>query len=579
MPPQLPDSPSGEVAKNFGAYYTDPQVAQFLVRWAVRRAEDSVIDPAFGGGVFLQAASQHLKSLGGKPENQVFGVELDPQVHAQTSQALAQTSVQPPNLIQSDFFDLEPGQLPPIRAVVGNPPFIRYQRFTGGRDKALAKAAAEGVGLSKLASSWAPFLVHSVALLEPGGRLGLVIPAELGHAAYAQPVLHYLARSFEQITLVTFRKKLFPHLSQDTLLLLAEGRKLRPENQKADFYLLDLEDWASLNNLGTDLPSLQPMNAQGFSEGQERLVEYWLPRNVRELYRELRASTQTVRLGQLADVGIGYVTGGNDYFHLSPETAREWNIPSEFLRPTIRRGRALKGLRFTQQDWKAALGSGEVGYLLYIPPSAELPQAVQRYIQHGQDQRVHQAYKCRVRKPWYSVPQVYKPDAFLTYMSGESPRLVANHAGVVAPNTLHILRLKPLLPLPDMLLSPQGERVGVRGLAGLWQSSLTRLSAEIEGHAMGGGMLKLEPSEAERVVLASPKLSQKHLQALADKLDRLIRSDKPYTALELADQAILERLGLDKQDRQSLLEGAVLLKQRRYKETAHSQHESNLSVT
>jgi len=33
-------------------------------------------------------------------------------------------------------------------------------------------------------------------------------------------------------------------------------------------------------------------------------------------------------------------------------------------------------------------------------------------------------------------------------------------------------------------------------LAALWQTLLTRLSAEIEGHALGGGMLKIEPSEA-----------------------------------------------------------------------------------
>ncbi|MCV4639326.1 hypothetical protein OFB62_28950, partial [Escherichia coli] len=85
-------------------------------------------------------------------------------------------------------------------------------------------AAAEGVHLSQRSSSWAPFLVHAVALLEDGGRLGMVIPMELGHAAYARPVLEYLSRRFERVTFVTFKKKLFPDLSQDTLLLLAENK-------------------------------------------------------------------------------------------------------------------------------------------------------------------------------------------------------------------------------------------------------------------------------------------------------------------------------------------------------------------
>ena len=50
----------------------------------------------------------------------------------------------------------------------------------------------------------------------------MVIPAELAHAAYAQPVLDYLTRTFGRVTLLTFKERLFPDLSQDTLLLLAE---------------------------------------------------------------------------------------------------------------------------------------------------------------------------------------------------------------------------------------------------------------------------------------------------------------------------------------------------------------------
>ena len=115
--------------------------------------------------------------------------------------------------------------LPPLDAVVGNPPFIRYQKFSGDvRAKALARALEQGVNLSGRSSAWAPFLVHSVSLLKPGGRLGMVVPAELGHATYARPVLRYLTQSFGSVTLLTFETPLFPRLSQDTLLVLAEGR-------------------------------------------------------------------------------------------------------------------------------------------------------------------------------------------------------------------------------------------------------------------------------------------------------------------------------------------------------------------
>lgn len=53
-----------EYRKKLGALYTDRSVARFLVRWAIRRESDTVLDPAFGDGVFLDAALDRLRELG-----------------------------------------------------------------------------------------------------------------------------------------------------------------------------------------------------------------------------------------------------------------------------------------------------------------------------------------------------------------------------------------------------------------------------------------------------------------------------------------------------------------------------------
>jgi len=146
---------------------------------------------------------------------------------------------------------------------------------------------------------------------------------------------------------------------------------------------------------------------------------------------------------------------------------------------------------------------------------------------------------------------VYQPDGFLTYMSGDVPRLVANDAGVVAPNTLHILRVHP------------GTQIGSDGIAALWQTSLTHLSVEIEGHALGGGMLKLEPSEAEQVLL--PFLARKDkLEALVVELDQIARSRGAEACSQHADQTLLRHeLGLSAADVRLLYSSARLLRERR----------------
>lgn len=540
--------------KSLGAYYTDSQVADFLVWWAVRNATDTVLDPSFGGGVFLRSGCKRLRELTGDVTTQVLGIEVDGEVHGRIADKLHdEFGVAKANLVQSDFFEVGPDRLPPADVVVGNPPFIRYQRFTGEvRKRALVRAAEQGLKLSELSSSWLPFLIHSIRFLRPGGRLAMVIPFEIGHAAYALPVLGHLSRVFQSITFLAFRKKLFPDLSEDTLLLLAEGKD---PATRGHFYLRDLPHAGVLADIQMagrrPLAGLRRLDHERLAGGQQRIIEYLLPRKARELYHELREENYTVPLGALANVGIGYVTGANEFFHLDQQAAAEWGIPNRFLRACVRRGRALAGLRFTREDWQAALAHGQAGYLLELPAEGGLPDSILRYLAHGQKLGVHRTFKCRTRTPWYRVPHVYHPDAFLTYMSGDVPRLVANDAGVVAPNSLHILRLHP-----HALVSPDG-------ITALWQTSLARLSAEVEGHALGGGMLKLEPGEAARVILPFPS-NRNQLDSLAAQLDETARRQGDTACAQAADRQLLQKsLGLSVADCNLLRDAAEVLRSRR----------------
>jgi adenine-specific DNA methylase len=551
--------PNVDSAKALGAFYTDIQVADFLVWWAVRSARDTVMDPSFGGGVFLRSACNRLLELGGKPADQVFGVEVDSGVHELIVEKLHdEFGVNQRNLVIKDFFDYEALPVNRVTALVGNPPFIRYQRFVAEtRMRALAQAADQGVRLTQLSSSWAPFIVHGISMVKNGGRLAMVLPVELGHASYALPVMKHLFESFGKVTFLTFRKKLFPNLSEDTLLVLAEKKGTRSTR----VLHRDLEHAGALSEIQhrkrTAIFGTQTLDADTLMNGQQRLIESLIPKKARELYNELKQLSLTKRLGELVDIGIGYVTGANDFFHLSPREVTTLNIPKGFIKAAVRRGRALTGLRFTRDDWKQAAAVGDAGYVLAISPNAELPSSVRNYLERGRKERVPEAYKCRVRSPWYSVPHIYQPDGFVTYMSGIAPRFVSNDARVVAPNSLHIVRRHAHTTLT------------CDSIAALWQTSLTRLSVEIEGHALGGGMLKLEPTEAENCILANPGLNASQLNELSSELDLLIRASRQTDAQEIADSVVLQQqLGLTRSDCVLLGSAAQELVNRRYRRTA-----------
>lgn len=539
----LAESPN---IKDTGAYYTDPRVARYLSDWAIRSADDRVLDPSFGGGVFLQAASDRIVHHGGNPCVSVCGIEIDPVVHRDTVKRLGMV-VSRKNLWRSDFFDFDSER---FDAVVGNPPFVRYQAFGGeAREKALSRAAEQGVGLNKLSSSWAAFVVHGSSLLNYGGRLAMVLPMEMWHASYSLSVLNYLQQSFGRLEIITFRKRLFADISQDTVLLLADqyGRA------NSSFKLRDLDSVSDLALDGRSDESLaREVDLGPLVDGSRRLVEEFIPNEIRDLYREVVSHQRVRSLGSFAKVGIGYVSGNNKYFHLSESEKHDLDIPCEFLVRAICKGRALRGLRFTDTDWHDAANKDDAAYLLRIPagmPLDQLPRKLVDYIGRGIELGVDQAYKCRVRKPWYSVPHIHVPDAFLTYMSGRFPSVSVNGGCFVSPNNLHTVRLL------------QDEDINAEQIAVGWLSSFSRLSVEIEGHSMGGGMLKLEPREASRV---SIPLLQSVGSDLFEHLDQSVRVMSVWEVADQVDRLVCGELGISGADCKALQMAARQLMERRY---------------
>jgi hypothetical protein len=511
------------------------------------------MDPSFGGGVFLDAAVEQIDTLGGNPRRQVFGVEIDESAYRSVADRMMGTfSDDFDQLLRSDFFGIDPAFLPKMTAIVGNPPFIRFHRFAGpSRERAQRRARESGVLLSELASSWAAFLVHSTAFLRPGGRLAMVVPQEICHAAYAQPVLRHLAACFREVTILTFREKVFPELNENTSLLLADNYSL---GNAASFYWNDLQNVHALDQFLADGAvefNRTSLDSGGLLSGAERFAINLLAPEARNLYSRV-VSSATKRLGEISDIGIGYVTGANDFFHLSDEDAARRGIPKVFLKKAVRRGRSILHLAFTERDWQSGLQTAESSYLLHISPGARIPPSVEKYLQEGEQRRVPDAYKCRVRQPWFAVPHVRTPDLFLSYMTGERARLTANRACAVAPNSLHIVRL---------LMTCE---YSAEGVAALWQTSLTRLSCELEGHALGGGMLKLEPREAERVSLVWPRVTAAKLDAIARELDGISRSASPENVQRRADRYILQdEVGLSEAECDVLYQAAETLANRR----------------
>jgi adenine-specific DNA-methyltransferase len=76
--PRLAVQPSPENQRLLGVYYTPRALSDVVCGWAVRTAQDMILEPSFGGCVFLRAVSEALAAKGTKkPERHVYGCDVD----------------------------------------------------------------------------------------------------------------------------------------------------------------------------------------------------------------------------------------------------------------------------------------------------------------------------------------------------------------------------------------------------------------------------------------------------------------------------------------------------------------------
>ncbi len=512
------DTPALRKAR--GAFFTPPEIAEFISDWAIRDRLDSVLEPSCGEARFLLAAGDRLRALDANQliwSHQLHGIEIH-RDSADTARSILADAALDADIRVADFFACEPPTQYDV--VVGNPPYVRYQDFSGyARAKSLEAALAQGVRLSGLASSWAAFVIHASRFLKPTGRLGLVLPAELLSVNYAAEVRRFLLKRFSNIRLVMFENRVFPGVLQEVVLLLAEG-----SGGAKCFEVYQARD---LNGL----PSINGANwIEHHPEEDEKWTPALLSRTSHSVYRALCVSEGFSPLLDWGETYLGAVTGNNRYFAVTRAEVKDLRLPEEDIARISPPGsRHLRGLKFTREAWESLAQDSARCFLFY--PRDKLRTAAKRYVNQGESNKVPKAYKCAVRSPWWRVPLVSVPDLFLTYMNHERPRLIANEAGVHILNSLYGVALR------------YGKRVlGCDLLPIACLNSVTLLGAEVVGRAYGGGLLKLEPKEADLLPVPSEQLLKRigdDLRNLRPQLSVALRQNDLPRAVEMVDRVLL----------------------------------------
>lgn len=509
--------------KKRGIFFTPTELAHFVVDWAVQSPSDRVMDPSCGEGVFLAESARRLRELGASAKevaSLIHGVDVLPSSAEKAARAVAANLdglrpiirgedffVAARNGMKSELFD----------AVVGNPPFVRYQLFNGPSRKAAAQLIESvGVRPSKLMNAWVPFVIGAAKMTRPGGRLGLILPAELLQVSHASAVRRYLTSELGFCHVIAFPQLQFDDALVEVIILLC---------QKGTSPGLTVVEARTAQDLVT---ASYPPQGVGRTitprEADGKWIRFLLTTEQRQVFDRLIASPEISPFRDFASVDIGIVTGANSYFLLTSQQAELIGVDKTSLRVVCRAG-DLRGLKLLRSDWEHNAAKNRRVYLFSPNGRVLRRKTVREYVDEGEKAGVHLGYKCSIRDPWYRTPSIWTPDALMWRQIWMAPRLVCNTAGVVPTDTIHRVKVRPNVSLLDLVC--------------VFHNSLTFAAAELFGRSYGGGVLELEPSEAERLPL--PFLGG--ARGMLAEADEFVRNGDIESAVSLVDHEVLLNTG------------------------------------
>ena len=483
-----------------GAYFTPPEAARAMTQHLLDDLADGVVlEPSAGDGAFCDAVLSTTNGL------QVLGYEIDSETANGLSKRFSEhhdVAIHCTDFLRSDCL---------ADAVIGNPPFVRLRAIESQlANRALAALRAIGLSPDTSGSYWIAVVAKAIQSLREGGRLSLILPWEATHVRYARGLWKVLGSNFGYVAVSRIADRVFPHLSQDVIILECRDRGARTDVVHMRCFS-DLEDYA--HNIPTHDNTI---DIARIDEGHREFALGLLPPRLRSLVSDVLCET-SIPLQGLATFHIGYVCGNKQFFHPDPATVARFSIPDSSLDNAIVNSASLRGSGL----YTSAVSSPAKVWL----PSDLSDPGDESYASYGMTNDVHTGYKCRVRTPWWRIPGVDKADLVLSGFSSD-PHMLINDAEMVATNSL----------LCGTITGRDAASVVRR-----WYSAVTRISVELDIHSLGGGVLVMIPGEVAKLrVLGGPVPAYE-----LTELDSALRQRDFDAAYRLADDVLAERIGVE----------------------------------
>jgi type I restriction-modification system DNA methylase subunit len=595
-----------------GQYYTPPPIVDLIVEMTVKNPNDTVIDPGCGSGSFLVKAYTKLKELKLKenplqqPEvlhedvlDQLWGIDINqfPAHLASINLAVRNLDVLSRNIqiAVSDFFKVNPtfiknesgtlmigltetttldgkslGQLPPygFDVVNANPPYTRQEEMEYKeriRDVALTYSDGSKIKLGARAGIYAYFFTHSAKFLKNRGKMGYITSDTWLDVGFGRDLKKFFLEYFKIEAIIWYDVRAFTNALVGTCVIVLkkhegiEFQANRDENTvkfvriKKPMPIQDVVKIIETNNTNFENDGI------GIACIKQRQL---LPKDkwgkylrAPNIYYRIIQNPQMTKLGNIAKIKRGLTTGANKFFYIDNEKAKVWGIEKEYLKPVIISPKGIK-LDIKPEDIseyvlmvnepKSVLKKKNANVLKYIEHGEIVETKIKGGVRGGSTVKGYQNLSTlKSRKIWYNLGERNPAPLLFSCKIWEDCRFPVNKAKALANKAFY-----EIYPI-------QEENTTV--LAGLLNSSITALIAELHGRFYGGGVLELEVYETNEVPVIDPsKLSEdermkiEELFAALCEVKRKENSKLEEKERQKIDKVVFEILGLTETEKKQV---------------------------
>jgi len=431
--------------KDLGQFWTPDWVAKAMVAFGLNLHSGVMLDPSVGLGVFprwANALGLGLEFAGVEKDRELLSHIPDPSIRSR--------------ILVGDFLTAKISRAADF--VVANPPYIRHHRLHAEYKRVVHTQTRNILGfeLDRRAGIHIHFLVKSLHLLKPGGRLAFIVPADVFEGVFSQPLWSWISRNYRIDAVTTFAPEAspFPSLDINPVVIFLQNAAPAPNFRWARILRPETDDFfryvtSGFTDIGKSMESNLRTTDEAIATG---------------LSRPPRPNKAQFVLKDFAYVRRGIATGANSFFLLTREMVDNLQLDKSLIRKVIPKTRYLKTLFFTEEDFGLLAEQGHPVYL-FAPdgrPLDQFSETVRSYLKLGEELGLPQKALIGQRNPWYKMETRVPPDYLFAYLGRRNIRFVRNLAGVSPLTTLlavyarnndekYIRELHTVLNHPDVL--------------------------------------------------------------------------------------------------------------------------------